>query len=107
MVSHLFFGIVSGPNVLSGHFLLSLFWGHLEELPPLCAGPGPPEPVVRTLPFALTLAPDTTMPVQALEIEEPLAAPDAGGPAASAPPVDACPRPPGPHGVAQAFLPPA
>ena len=32
-----------------------------------------PEQIVRTLPFALTLAKDTTIPVQALEIEETLA----------------------------------
>jgi len=32
-----------------------------------------PEQIVRTLPFALTLAKDMTIPVQALEIEEALA----------------------------------
>jgi hypothetical protein len=66
-------GIVSGRNLLSEQFLLQLFWGHLEELPPICSGQVQPEQIVRTLPFALALAEDSTMPVQALEIEQTLA----------------------------------
>ena len=62
-------GIVSGPNLLSEHFLLELCRGHREKWPPLCAGEGQPEQSVWTLPFAFTLTKDSTIPVQALEIE--------------------------------------
>ena len=63
-----------------------------------------PEQSVRTLPFALALAKDPAIPVQALEIEEPLAD------MAMAPlmhphhTVDAFYCTTGPHGVSQEFI---
>ena len=60
-----------------------------------------PEQIVRTLPFALPLAQDTTIPVQALEIEEPLAHRTMAALRHAHHTVDACHRTTGPHGVSQ------
>ena len=63
-----------------------------------------PEQIVRTLPFALTLAKDMTIPVQALEIEQPLAHVTMAALMHPHHTVDAFYRTPGPHRVSQELV---
>src|SRR5215510_10674543 len=63
-----------------------------------------PEQIVRTLPFALTLAKDATIPVQALEIEESLAHMTLAALMHPHPTVDAFYCTTGPHRVSQEFI---
>jgi hypothetical protein len=63
-----------------------------------------PEQIVRTLPFALALAKDTTIPVQALEIEEPLAHMTMAPLMHPHHTVDAFDRTTGPHRVSQELV---
>ena len=63
-----------------------------------------PEQIVRTLPFALTLAKDMTIPVQALEIEEALAHMTMATLMHPHHTVDAFDRTPGPHRVSQELV---
>jgi hypothetical protein len=63
-----------------------------------------PEQIVRTLPLALALAKDATMPVQALEIKEPLAHMTMAPLRHPHHTVDACDRTPGPHCVSQELI---
>ena len=63
-----------------------------------------PEQIVGTLPFALALAKDTTIPVQALEIEEPLTHMTMTALMHPHHTVDAFHRTTGPHRVSQEFI---
>ena len=63
-----------------------------------------PEQLIRTLPFALTLAKDAAIPVPALQIEETLAPMTMAALMHSHHTVDAFHRTPGPHGVSQEFI---
>jgi hypothetical protein len=63
-----------------------------------------PEQLVRTLPCALALAKDATIPVQALEIKETLAHMTMAALRHPHHTVDAFHRTPGPHCVSQEFI---
>jgi hypothetical protein len=89
---------------LSEPFLLSLFWGPLEEWPPIGAGPVHPEQSVGTLPLALALAKDATLPLQALPSEETWAPMPMAALRPPPHPVDAFARPPGPNRVSPALV---
>jgi hypothetical protein len=63
-----------------------------------------PEQRVRTLPFALALAKDATIPIQTLEIEQTLAHMTLAALMHPHHTVDACDRTPGPPRVSQEFI---